>query len=611
MSFRSQYVRTPLAIALGMALAACGGESAGPGSGPGGADNRTDKATLSVKAPAGATGPIYEDPADRSVYIRGDLLIQALLSRGNGRDAKGQPMIAWLDAETYNNTQVGDGGAASTLHGPAALLSEDIQPDTANTGLGSHVAEIRLRQGPLHHPAHIQNEGSIRIRPFDQPSVRFGVSLPGLPKKGDGNQPPVTKALDIGQTLKIRIDKAYQLGATRPPQVDEMTLTSQAVTTIQPAEYHLMAGRSTSGRTWHHWNVGGDSRTFSSVKLETRYSRRAPNRFSSCIGFEKTYAENQVLCDEWEVPAGWTSGQPLTHVAQTLEESFFSELGGNVLSWNWSNRKGTAPVSPDGLTKTSASINDYGISGALLAAMFDAWTPRAAGMKALPAFAAATRGVLDASPATHNPARVSVYHESRASTYADGATDLGSHSPVVGNYLYAFRSGVWKSPTDARSPSREVSQNTMAMHLNHDPVTGLTLPRWAGLNELGIDHEGKQVWLYQGEQLSRDGGGKLIEPNDLILFGSTVQYWHDPVRYGEPKRLALLRLTIEKSSAEARSVDMCWTSSTGAGFNPARHCTTWVVPEGWTPGQVLKPQSYYAAANVGGKTVHWRTRVAR
>ncbi|MDO5056018.1 MAG: hypothetical protein Q4E06_01670 [Lautropia sp.] len=43
----------------------------------------------------------------------------------------------------------------------------------------------------------------------------------------------------------------------------------------------------------------------------------------------------------------------------------------------------------------------------------------------------------------------------------------------------------------------------------------------------------------------------MIVSNDLILFGSAVQYWHDPVRYGEPKRLALLRLTIEKSSTDA------------------------------------------------------------
>lgn len=49
----------------------------------------------------------------------------------------------------------------------------------------------------------------------------------------------------------------------------------------------------------------------------------------------------------------------------------------------------------------------------------------------------------------------------------------------------------------------------------------------------------------------------------------------------------------------------------GAGFNPARHCTSWVVPEGWTPGQVLKPQSCYVVARVGGKIVHWRTRAAR
>ncbi|MDO4683499.1 MAG: hypothetical protein Q4B17_12045 [Lautropia sp.] len=193
---------------------------------------------------------------------------------------------------------------------------------------------------------------------------------------------------------------------------------------------------------------------------------------------------------------------------------------------------------------------------------------------------------------------------------------MGTYSPAIGSYLYAFRSGAWKSANDPRGTVWAFNQITMAMHVTHDPVKGLTLPRWAGIHQYSEDLKGKQYWLYQGEQLAGGAAARTIAPNDLILFGSTVQYWHDPEKYSSDqpdtgsKSRVLLTLSVEKSLDDERSVDLCWTSAMLVS-RAYKNCTTWNVPEGWTPGQALKPQSYYAAtANDWGRP-HWNTRVAQ
>lgn len=629
MTFRFQHGKTALAIALGVALAACGGESVSPdGGGSTGTDSRVGKGMFSTKAPTlvDDKGPIYEDPDTRRVYIRGDLLIQVLLSRLNERDAKGQPLISWLDADTYkymyNEEEIWP------LLGPPALVAEDIKPDTARTGLGPYVATIDLKHGPLLYPTHIhKREGNWHIRRFDESSIQFGLSMPGMSRKGGGIQAPVTAPLEVGNTMKVRVKRHNAFIGTNLNYGglgQEYTLKAARAKTIHPNEYYWYGSYGNDPYMhwrllWRHrWGMNVNN-VISGVQLEVQVEDLEKRHVEICLNYMGHYYEDRWLCDLWQVPDGWSSGQPLTHLSQSLLDSLSHD---DRRFWKWNDRKGTPPVSADSLKTTTEPINQHGISGAVLAAMFDAWTPRAAGMRALPGFASLVKGALDPTPGTlvpdgNPPARVSVYHESRATTYADGAAHADTHSPAVGSYLYAFRSGTWKRPGESRTASELFRQLTMAMHLNHDPVKGLTLPRWAGLHELGLDKEnaGHQIWLYQGEQLSLDRKVKVIAPNDLLLFGSIVQYWIDDKLYSNPKRRAAVTLSVEKSASDARSADLCWTIYTGSGYRWNKNCTTWVIPEGWVPGQILKPQGYQLMTQPSYSDweppFYWSTRTAR
>ncbi|MDO5056019.1 MAG: hypothetical protein Q4E06_01675 [Lautropia sp.] len=628
MTFRFQHGKTVLAIALGVALAACGGESVSPdGGGSTGTDSRVGKGVFSTKAPTSVDdkGPIYEDPDTRKIHIRGDLLIQLLLSRLNERDAKGQPLISWLDADTYKYVNFYTGDEELPLLGPAALVAEDIKPDTARTGLGPYVATIDLKHGPLLYPPHIhKREGDWRTRRFDESSIQFGLSMPGMSRKGGGIQAPVTTPLVVGDTMKLRAMRHNAFISTNlyyGGLGEEYTFTAGTAKTIHPNAYYWNDGQNPyvdRGVLWHHgwW---GKSNIITHVQLEVEVVDLEKRHVKACVHYEGQYYENHWLCDRWQVPDGWSSGEPLTHLSQYLVETLSLD---DRTFWRWNDRKGTPQVSADSLKTTTEPVNQHGISGAVLAAMFDAWTPRAAGMRALPGFASLVKGALDPTPGTlvpfgDPPARVSVYHESRATTYADGTAHADTHSPAVGSYLYAFRSGTWKRPGEPRAASASFEQLTMAMHLNHDPVKGLTLPRWAGLHELGLDEKngGHQIWLYQGEQLSLDRKVKVIAPNDLLLFGSIVQYWIDDELYSNPKSTAAVTLSVEKSASDARSADLCWTIYTVNGYQWSKNCTTWVIPEGWVPGQILKPQGYQLMTHARNRNweppFYWSTRTAR
>ncbi|MDO4683502.1 MAG: hypothetical protein Q4B17_12060 [Lautropia sp.] len=626
MTFRFQHGKTALAIALGVALAACGGESVSPdGGGSTGTDSRVGKGMFSTKAPTSVDdkGPIYEDPDTRRIHIRGDLLIQVLLSRLNERDAKGQPLISWLDADTY--TYIYDDPERLPLLGPSALVAEDIKPDTARTGLGPYVATIDLKHGPLLYPKHIhKREGDWRIRHFDESSIQFGLSMPGMSRKGGGIQAPVTTPLVVGRRMKLWVmrdnaflsETLYEGGFGK-----EYTYTTATAKTIHPNAYYWNDGenpRIDKGVLWHHGWWGG-SEIIRQVRLEVQVVDLEKRHVEACVHYQGPYNKEHWLCDRWQVPDGWSSGEPLTHLSQYLLDTFSSY---DRTFWRWNDRKGTPPVSADSLKTTTEPINQHGISGAVLAAMFDAWTPRAAGMRALPGFASLVKGALDPTPGTlvpdgNPPARVSVYHESRATTYADGTAHADTHSPAVGSYLYAFRSGTWKRPGEPRAASELFRQLTMAMHLNHDPVKGLTLPRWAGLHEVGVDKKngGHQIWLYQGEQLSLDRKVKVIAPNDLLLFGSIVQYWIDDYDYNNPDRNVAVTLSVEKSASDARSADLCWKIHIRYGYEWSKNCTTWIIPEGWMPGQILKPQGYQLMTHHLHRDreppFYWSTRTGR
>lgn len=605
--------KTALALGLGMALAACGGSQDGaPGpqsSAPGtkGSAQETGHA-LATKAPDDSP-PIRKDPG-QGVHIRGDLLIQALLSQVGQRDGKGQPYLDWLDPETKSYGQVGEPQSEEPLFGPVVLVNEDIQPAAPeDSALGKYVYQVGLSQGPMRGAAQDRTTKNRANAPIDISEARFGVSLPGLPKKGEAADAAITSPLEISRELQLSFREAPDERDDAPPVTHQLRLTASAATTLQPNEYYVLSG----GNAWNHeWRVQeADFRKHGTVALEISQPQGQTEQFQTCVNFSKSYEYDQRLCDLWEVPAGWTSGQPLRHLGQTLHESFFSELGSSTLHWHWSDRKGTPPIAPDSLKTTSEPVNAHGISGAVLAAMFDAFTPRAKGMRALPARATATDGLLGTTALKHDPQYVSLHHDSRATTYADGGTaDAASHSPATGSYLYAFRSGAWTAPTQSRVAVRGVDQNTMALHVSNDPQKGFTLPRWTGLNAYSVNFDNKQYWLYQGEQVGEGNAAMTIAPNDLLMFGKIVQSWHDPQQFSEEKTQdAMVTLSVEQSQLDPRSADMCWTSRVQAA-TASKSCTTWQIPQGWQPGQPLKPQAYYVYTNDGYKPQYWSTRVA-
>lgn len=608
--------KSALAMALGMALAACGGSQDGTSdSSPvGKAVPGTDGTDVVTKAP-GDTPPIRKD-ADSSIHLRGDVLIQALLSQVGEHDASNQPHVEWLDPDSRSHGNVGSPQDSIPLTGPVALVTRDVQAATPeDAALGRNIFQMSLAQGPMRGSPDDFNNNTTRTHPFNTFSFRFGVSQAGLPRAGNGTA-TASAPLEIGRQLNLAFTPTSDDFDVSPVKTEELTLTSKAATTIQPDQYYKIYG---TGDTWEHvWRTNVEqSRTFSSIGIEIGRPSDlptladSPNQFQLCFDVEKAYDSHQFLCDVWEVPTDWRAGQPLKRVRQVLREHFFSELGSSTTNWTWNDRKGTAPLAPDALRTTTQPVSAHGISGAVLAALFDAFTPRAQGMKSLPARASRSSTVLGTTLAEGDPQYVSLYHESRATRYADGATDASTYSPATGSYLYAFRSGAWQASDKSRVPTQGVRQQTLALHVTHDPQKGFILPRWTGLNQLGIDHNNEQHWLYQGEQVGEGNGPKTIAANDLILFGSTVQSWHDPKAYSDDKESeAMVVLSVEQAGADPRSVDLCWFSNSTAAYYGSKACTTWVIPEGWQPGQVLKPQGYRITSQVRAEHAFWNTGVS-
>ena len=72
---------------------------------------------------------------------------------------------------------------------------------------------------------------------------------------------------------------------------------------------------------------------------------------------------------------GWKAGQPLKHVTQTFSRKLHFEIGGSYGERSWSNRKAPQYINAESLKTTTEAVNDRGVSGAVLAAMLDAFTP--------------------------------------------------------------------------------------------------------------------------------------------------------------------------------------------------------------------------------------------
>ena len=358
------------------------------------------------------------------------------------------------------------------------------------------------------------------------------------------------------------------------------------------------------------WSFGDRLHTYYSVTWSVDNVKNEPNQLSTCITFTADFLATERVCERREIPAGWTSGQPLKHVEWTGYSQYHHELANILDQWNWSDKNAPQSVSRTDLKTTSEPINNRGISGAVLSALLDAYTPRAGGMNALPQRAGGATNVYSTTPKDHDPAFASLHHESRATNYADGNPDGTGYSPAVGPYAYALKAGAWQSDTAIYGPGKTLPGTVLTLNLQNDAQKGLILPGSTSLTVQALDNNGKVTQEYQGEQVSDGKADKTIAPNDLLMFGYRVQTWTDP--NPDPKdagrwtKAASVWLTVEQSLEDARSVDLCWNSIL-PGFAQRTYCTTTTIPEGWTAGQPLLPQSYHI---VSGDETFWNTRIA-
>ena len=173
-----QTQKLALALSLGMALAACGGgdgnnttpessattkatpadtssSEAAPSTTAATQDAATAQNTAGAQnssAPAqtneAASAPIQWNDTNGIVTVRGDLVIQALLSQAGPLDAQQQPQVYPLHFERTGKT-AGSGEPSGDM---IMLVTADITPDNGNTGLGSNLLELDLARGPAYGP---------------------------------------------------------------------------------------------------------------------------------------------------------------------------------------------------------------------------------------------------------------------------------------------------------------------------------------------------------------------------------------------------------------------------------------------------------------------------
>ena len=141
----------PLTLAITLALAACGGGQDTPRTDAGGPQTKaatdltvttqdssaTPHATASGRTTKEAVTP--DTPPIANSKIRGDVLIQALLSQTSHQDAQGRDLTAWLPPNHYYTSGRGtEPPKYERFSGPVMLSREDIVPaDGTEAGLGS------------------------------------------------------------------------------------------------------------------------------------------------------------------------------------------------------------------------------------------------------------------------------------------------------------------------------------------------------------------------------------------------------------------------------------------------------------------------------------------
>ena len=577
----------PLTLAITLALAACGGGQDTPQTDAGGPQTKaatdltvttqdssaTPHATASGRTTKEAVTP--DTPPIANSKIRGDVLIQALLSRTARHDEQGAVQTVWLPPETVTRSE----HEPEPLAGPVLLADEDIRPaDAAAPNLGKYYYQTAITTGPGR-----SGQGANVISVNDQ-RLRFGLSSPGLPNGGTGTLPTVVDTLEISKQAHLQLTTIE--GRTSPPIPQQHPMAAEQPSTLHTNEVYKLP--------WSHsWKRSDRPYSYPFMSVYATRGDTA-NQFYTCMSVSEEYERSNGLCDIWEVPNNWKPGQPLTHVAHRFKMYRGYETANVSYHWEWSNRKSRQYIDRNSLKTTTQAVNEYGISGALLAAMLDVWTPRGKGMQSLPPYATAARNIASGDASKVNPQRISFHHDSRATTYADGSTDTNTYSPATGNYLHAFSTGTWLSEQAPDTPSPGYWQATLATHVNAD-AHGLTLARWAGLDISGSNRELQTITVREDGRLVGNGTTRTIAANALIPFGSTVQAWYelDPKSATAVPR-SKVELLLSKDQDNPRDVGLCWNVAVDNDRNFI-YCTRWTVPDGWSPGQALKPRSYDAA----------------
>lgn len=580
-----------LALAVGMALAACGGSESGT---PTASGEQPKDTASSATWPTGSATKAPDTPPIAAGAIRGDVLIQALLTPTNRRDENGRQVLSRL-APIDTSWSSPEDNRSEPLTSPWVVVSNQITADAA-AGLGANVLEFNTRPGAM--------KGLENVAHLGDNTLQLGVSAPGVGPDGNALAALGGGPLQISQHVKMK-NVPNQLRT-----FNHASLSGTVDTTLsagQPFSIAQDAVIQANGTDLHRWQGTVDAQHYEARLWVEKL--QAANQFSVCLNFGQHFGPSTTVCNAWEVPNGWTAGQPLKFLWQGYQDVYHNEHAGSIRRSKWDTQSGPGSIAENDLNKTGAHLGESGISGALMAALFDAWTPRAQGMRTLPASAGAATGALSPTAGTQQPQRLSLLLESRATRYQDGAT-TGAYSPATGSYLHAFQIGTYNGPDAARAPTPEFPQMTLALHMANDPGKGLTLPRWTGANIRGADQNGQQRWLVQSEQLSEGQSQKTIQPDDLILFGSAVQLWREPAEGGNNSQTHVL-LSVEQSQANARSVDLCWSYASQAEALPlVKVCSLWNVPQNWQPGQPLQSTGYYVAHDFSSSTArYWNTFV--
>ena len=209
-----------------------------------------DTATAAAATPAATstTDAIRTTDDGKNYEIRGDLLIQILLSHVPERSAANAPLLPWIDADEST-----DDPDKYKMTGPALLVDEDITPNADNAG--RYIFRLAIDKGPI-HGALEQAKHYMIIGQSTRPDIRIDLSLPGMPR--NGTSAPVTSPLEIGQQLTVAPSRDGSDSA--PQSTTEQTLTSKEVSTIDPKAWYPLS--------WAHAWEGSSHRTYRWISLK-------------------------------------------------------------------------------------------------------------------------------------------------------------------------------------------------------------------------------------------------------------------------------------------------------------------------------------------------------